>query len=159
MAARSPKDQALISQIEVVEFTGEAAKVAVRADDGTGRYLATNPDPIRTVISRAAGRPVRMTLEVRGGETRVAIPKATAIDDPSVRADPLVRRAAELLDATIVAITPRLSLEGVGDGVGDGAGDGAGDGLNRSGDVGGSGGGFGPLTSDDDADFEHRSGA
>jgi DNA polymerase-3 subunit gamma/tau len=108
MASRSPKDQALIAQIEVLEFTGDAAKVALRADDGTGRYLATNPDPIRTVISRAAGRPVRMTLEVRGGEARIPTPKATAIDDPSVRTDPLVRRAAELLDATIVAVTPRL---------------------------------------------------
>lgn len=29
-------------------------------------------------------------------------------DDPSIRADPLVRRAAELLDASIVAVTPRL---------------------------------------------------
>jgi hypothetical protein len=29
-------------------------------------------------------------------------------DDPSIRADPLVRRAAELLDASIVAVTPRV---------------------------------------------------
>jgi hypothetical protein len=58
-----------------------------------------------------------------------------------------------------VAITPRLSLEGVGDGSGDGSGDGAGDGSNRPSDVVGSGGGFGPLASDDDADFENRYGA
>jgi hypothetical protein len=32
-------------------------------------------------------------------------------DDPSVRNDPIVRRAAELLDASIVAVTPRVTID------------------------------------------------
>ena len=108
VAERGPKDRALFEQIEVLEFTGDAARVAIRADDGTGRYLITNPDPIRTLLSRAAGRPLRVTIEAREAQSASNTPKPIAVDDPSVRADPLVRRAAELLDATIVAVTHRL---------------------------------------------------
>ena len=108
IAAKNPKDQALVEQIEIVEFTGDSARVAVRADDGPGKYLATNPDPIRTLVSRAAGRPVRLTLDKRESAGAIPRPKAIMPDDPSIRADPLVRRAAELLDASIVAVTPRL---------------------------------------------------
>lgn len=111
IAAKNPKDQMLVEQIEIVEFTGDAARVAVRADDGPGRYLATNPDPIRTLVSRAAGRPVRLTLDKRETAGAAPRPKVILPDDPSVRADPLVRRAAELLDASIVAVTPRLVAE------------------------------------------------
>jgi DNA polymerase-3 subunit gamma/tau len=108
IAAKNPKDQALVEQIEIVEFTGDSARVAVRADDGPGKYLATNPDPIRTIVSRAAGRPVRLTLDKRESAGAIPRPKAIMPDDPSIRADPLVRRAAELLDASIVAVTPRV---------------------------------------------------
>ena len=108
IAAKNPKDQALVEQIEIVEFTGDSARVAVRADDGPGKYLATNPDPIRTLVSRAAGRPVRLTLDKRESAGAIPRPKAIMPDDPAIRADPLVRRAAELLDASIVAVTPRV---------------------------------------------------
>jgi hypothetical protein len=108
IAAKNPKDQALVEQIEIVEFTGDSARVAVRADDGAGKYLATNPDPIRTIVSRAAGRPVRLTLDKRETPGATPRPKAIMPDDPAIRADPLVRRAAELLDASIVAVTPRV---------------------------------------------------
>ncbi len=111
VAALNPKDQALLEQIEIVEFTGDAVRVAVRADDGPGRYLATNPDPIRTLVSRAAGRPLRLTLDRRETPGAAPRPKMILPDDPSVRNDPIVRRAAELLDASIVAVTPRVTID------------------------------------------------
>jgi hypothetical protein len=106
VAERNPRDHALLSQIEVLSFTGDAAKVAVRSEGGGG-YLVTNPDPVRMLLSRAAGRPVRVALEAR--ETPGVPPpaKRTTVDDAEVRADPLVRRAAELFDASIVAVTRR----------------------------------------------------
>jgi hypothetical protein len=106
IAEKSPRDHALSSQIEVLSFTGDAAKVAVRAD-GSGRYLVTNPDPVRTLLSRAAGRPLRITLEARETPGVAPPPRAASADDAEVRADPLVRRAAELFDASIVAVTRR----------------------------------------------------
>ena len=106
IAEKSPRDHALASQIEVLSFTGDAARVAVRADGG-GRYLVTNPDPVRTLLSRAAGRPVRVALEARETPGVAPPPRSASIDDAEVRADPLVRRAAELFDASIVAVTRR----------------------------------------------------
>jgi hypothetical protein len=76
-------------------------------DDGGGRYLAANPEPIRALLSRAAGRPVRVTVESRESPRREQ-PVATAgIDDASVRNDPIVRKAILLLDATIVGVASR----------------------------------------------------
>ncbi|MEY3143504.1 MAG: polymerase gamma/tau subunit [Planctomycetota bacterium] len=106
VAEKSPRDHALTSQIEVLSFTGDAARVAVRADGG-GRYLVTNPDPVRTLLSRAAGRPVRVTLEARETPGVAPPPRSPSVDDAEVRADPLVRRAAELFDASIVSVTRR----------------------------------------------------
>ena len=106
IAEKSPRDHALSSQIEVLSFAGDAARVAVRADGG-GRYLVTNPDPVRTLVSRAAGRPVRVTLEARETPGVAPPPRSLSADDAEVRADPLVRRAAELFDASIVSVTRR----------------------------------------------------
>ena len=106
IAEKSPRDHALLSQIEVLSFTGDAAKVAVQSDGGGG-YLVTNPDPVRTLLSRAVGRPVRVTLEARETPGVPPPPKRMTVDDAEVRADPLVRRAAELFDASIVAVTRR----------------------------------------------------
>jgi DNA polymerase-3 subunit gamma/tau len=113
VAGRSPRDHALLSQIEVLSFSGDAAKVSVAADGGGG-YLVTNPDPVRTLLSRAAGRPVRVTLEARETPGLPPPPKRMAVDDAEVRADPLVRRAAELFDASVVAVTKRNAASGGG---------------------------------------------
>jgi DNA polymerase-3 subunit gamma/tau len=110
VAERSPRDRALFEQIEVLDFQGDAARVAL-VDNGSGQYLATNPDPIRTLLSRASGRPVRITLDTSRLRSTADVPRATQIDDPAVRNDPLVRRAAELLDATVIAVTPRFAQE------------------------------------------------
>jgi DNA polymerase-3 subunit gamma/tau len=110
VAERSPRDRALFEQIEVLDFHGDAARVAL-VDNGSGQYLATNPDPIRTLLSRAAGRPVRVTLDTSRLRSTADAPRPTQIDDPAVRNDPLVRRAAELLDATVIAVTPRFAVE------------------------------------------------
>jgi len=106
-AERSPRDAALVAQIEVVEFGGDSARVAL-VDDGSGKYLSANPDPIRTLLSRAAGRPVRITLDTSRLRADADAPRPASIDDPAVRADPLVRKAAELFDATVIAVTPRI---------------------------------------------------
>ena len=98
----------MLDSIEVVEFTGVEARVSVAVDAGSGRYLVTNPDPIRALLSKAAGRPVKIVVERKGGDETRAAPAPAALDDPEIRNDPLIRRAAELLGATIVAVTPRV---------------------------------------------------
>ena len=114
VATKSPRDRALVEQIEVLEFNGESARVAL-VDDGSGRYLATNPDPIRTLLSRASGRPVRVALDLSRLRSEADKPRPAQIDDPAVRADPLVRRAAELFDATIVSVQSRFREEAATD--------------------------------------------
>ncbi|MFM1804063.1 MAG: polymerase subunit tau [Planctomycetota bacterium] len=111
VAERSPRDRAMFEQIEVIAFDGESATAAL-VDDGSGRYLATNPDPIRTLLSRAAGRPVRLTLDTSRLAAARPESRPTTVDDPAVRNDPLVRKAAELLDASVIAVTPRLADAG-----------------------------------------------
>jgi hypothetical protein len=108
VAERSPRDRAMLDQLEIVDFTGDAARV-VLVDNGSGRYLATNPDPIRAMLSRAAGRPLRVTLDTSRLRSESDAPRPVQVDDPSVRNDPLVRRAAELFDASVIAVTPRFS--------------------------------------------------
>ncbi len=110
VAARSPRDGAMSEQIEIVDFSGDCVRVAL-VDNGSGQYLATNPDPIRTLLSRAAGRPLRVTLDLSRLRQQSDAPRALQADDPSVRNDPLVRRAAELLDATVIAVVPRFAEE------------------------------------------------
>ncbi|MEI7876796.1 MAG: hypothetical protein WCI96_02625, partial [Planctomycetota bacterium] len=110
VAARSPRDGAMSEQIEIIDFSGDCVRVAL-VDNGSGQYLATNPDPIRTLLSRAAGRPLRVTLDLSRLRQQSDAPRALQADDPSVRNDPLVRRAAELLDATVIAVVPRFAEE------------------------------------------------
>ena len=106
-AERSPRDASLAGQIEILDFAADSVRVAL-VDDGSGKYLSANPDPIRTLLSRAAGRPIRVTLDTSRLRSDADAPRPASIDDPTVRADPLVRKAAELFDATVIAVTPRL---------------------------------------------------
>ncbi|MCE2885310.1 MAG: hypothetical protein LW806_10470, partial [Planctomycetaceae bacterium] len=150
VAAANPKDHAMLEMIELVEFTGDAVRVAIEVGEGHGRYLATNPDPIRALFSRAAGRPLRLTLDKREAPDAVPRPKMILPDDPSVRNDPLVRRAAELLDASVVAVTPRVTVEGADAGASAARRQDAGD-ERRSDESGASdGGGFGFDGGEDD---------
>jgi hypothetical protein len=106
IAEHAPRDQALVEQVEVLAFTGDSARVSVR-DDGGGRYLAANPEPIRALLSRAAGRSVRVTVESRESPRREQPAATVGIDDASVRNDPIVRKAMMLFDATIVGVASR----------------------------------------------------
>ncbi len=117
LCAQSSKDQALLSQIELRAFDAGIVRIALPRDGGAA-YLASNPEPVRALLSRAAGRPVRVDIERSEREERPA-PKsaaASAADEQAARADPLVRRAVDLFDATIVAVTPRVSADAPSDG-------------------------------------------
>jgi DNA polymerase III subunit gamma/tau len=114
IAAKSPRDAALVSQCEVVSFTEGNARVTVR-DDGGGQYLAGNPEPLRTLLARAAGRAVRVSVDMCAASDAPGAPRPIAVDDSEVRNDPLVRRAADLFDATIVAVTRRISTTDAAD--------------------------------------------
>jgi DNA polymerase III gamma/tau subunit len=117
VAEKSPRDHALLSQIEVISFTGDAAKVAVRSDGGGG-YLVTNPDPVRTLLSRAAGRPVRVALEAR--ETPGVPPpaKRTTVDARIVARSSDVTCAtaatASSIPSTRKPVTPASMISSVG---------------------------------------------
>ena len=50
---------------------------------------------------------MRVTLEARETPGVAPPPRSLSADDAEVRADPLVRRAAELFDASIVSVTRR----------------------------------------------------
>ncbi|MBI1303937.1 MAG: DNA polymerase III subunit gamma/tau [Phycisphaera sp.] len=117
IAAQSAKDQALLSQIELRAFDAGVARIALPREGGAA-YLATNPEPIRALLSRAAGRPIRIDIERSEAESRSAPRPATvsATDEQAARADPLVRRAIDLFDATIVSVTPRVAADAPSDG-------------------------------------------
>ena len=110
VAERSPRDRAMTDLFEVTAWADGSATVAL-LDPHSGSFLASNSEPIAALLSRVAGRPVRIKLDLSALEKAVEAPRAMAVDDPSVRQDPLVRRAAELLDATVVSVTPRFSQE------------------------------------------------
>jgi len=117
VCAQSSKDQALLSQIELRSFEAGLVRIALSRDGGAA-YLASNPEPVRALLSRAAGRPIRVDIERSEREERPAQRQlaASAADEQAARADPLVRRAVELFDATIVAVTPRVSADAPADG-------------------------------------------
>jgi len=117
LCAQSSKDQALLSQFELRAFDAGIVRIALPRDGGAA-YLASNPEPVRALLSRAAGRPIRVDIERSEREERPA-PRpaaASAADEQAARADPLVRRAVDLFDATIVAVTPRVSADAPSDG-------------------------------------------
>lgn len=103
----------MLGQFEVVAFDGESARIILRADDASGRFLASNPEPLRALVAKAAGRFVRVAVEVDVEAAESAEPEAPRISvgDPSVRNDPLVRKATELFDASVVAVSPRMSAD------------------------------------------------
>ncbi len=111
IAAKSAKDHSLMEGIDILEFTGETARVGVRIDEGGGRYLVTNPDPIRTLLSRAAGRPLRVTIETTQTQSAAIAPQAANASDPALRNEPLIRKALELFNASIVAVSARAARD------------------------------------------------
>jgi DNA polymerase-3 subunit gamma/tau len=116
IAAQSAKDQALLSQIELRAFEAGVARIALPREGGAA-YLASNPEPIRALLSRAAGRPIRIDIERAEASGRPQPQAAvSASNEQAARADPLVRRAVDLFDATIVAVTPRVAADPPSDG-------------------------------------------
>ena len=111
IAAKSAKDHSLMEGIDILEFTGETARVGVRIDEGGGRYLVTNPDPIRTLLSRAAGRPLRVTIETTQTQSAAIAPQAANASDPALRNEPLIRKALELFNASVVAVSARAARD------------------------------------------------
>ena len=111
IAAKSAKDHSLMEGIDILEFTGETARVGIRIDEGGGRYLVTNPDPIRTLLSRAAGRPLRVTIETTQTQSAAIAPQAANASDPALRNEPLIRKALELFNASIVAVSARAARD------------------------------------------------
>ena len=111
ISARSARDDSLTQQGEIVDFSGDSAKVLVDGSTASGQYLMANPQPIQALLARAAGRPVRVIIVADPNKQAIAAVKPMAVDDASVRNDPLVRLAAELFDATIVAVSARVQVD------------------------------------------------
>ncbi len=111
IGARSARDHSLTQQGEITEFSGDSAKVLVDGTTASGQYLITNPQPMQTLLTRAAGRPVRVLIVADPNKHATVTVKPMALDDASVRNDPLVRLAAELFDATIVAVSARVQVD------------------------------------------------
>ncbi len=107
VAQLSAKDRALADSIELLECAADAVRVRLREEGGGARYLAGNPEPIRSLLARAAGRAMQVTIAPPVARATPIVNAALDATDPALRQDPIIRRALELFDATIVAVSPR----------------------------------------------------
>lgn len=80
--------------------------MAVSGGAAGGDFVRGNVEIVRSTITRLAGRPIDVRIEVDGGAaTRTPITQRGHIP-PEVRDHPIVKLAADLFDAGIVDVTP-----------------------------------------------------
>jgi DNA polymerase-3 subunit gamma/tau len=112
VAATSPKDQAKVRHLDYRSFDGTTLHLAVSAGGSrSARFLGTQTESLRELVERATGRRVRIAIETPPAP---AAPEAAAAAPARVEAatrEPLVKKAMELFDGTIIDVTETGSTE------------------------------------------------
>lgn len=104
-AAASMGDRMRTEHLVFQSFDGRTLKLAVdRSGADIARYLSRETDKLIDLVKRATGQIVRIELD--RGAVEAAAPASVKPPDAleQVRRSPLVQKAIELFDATIVSV-------------------------------------------------------
>ncbi len=119
-AAASPRDGALLSSLVCKGWDGQTLLLSARSGEAGSGYLTSNPELVRGVMQRLAGRAIDVKLEV---EAAAAIRTPTVqrgVIPAEVREHPIVKLASDLFDAVVVDWSP-IRRDEVAPAVGDAA--------------------------------------
>jgi DNA polymerase-3 subunit gamma/tau len=106
-AASSPRDGALLSSLTCRSWDGQTLHLTARKGEAGTGFLTSNPEMLRTVMQRLAGRPIEVRLEL-DATAAPSVPAAQRGMIPQeVREHPIVRLASDLFDAVVVDWAPR----------------------------------------------------
>jgi DNA polymerase-3 subunit gamma/tau len=104
LSAEMPADHARLEHLVFESFDGRRLRLAVDTRDaGLGRWLAGQTAPLAEMIRQATGRDVVVEIDtsaVKGADG----PQAARKRIEEAQQSPLVRRAMEIFDATIVEV-------------------------------------------------------
>jgi hypothetical protein len=102
--AQSQSDLAKLEHLSCESFDGRTARLVLDAQGvGMSGFLQTQTSWLSSLLERVAGRPVRVELTTPSHEMPVQIASPAEQISEASRI-PIVRRAIDLFDATIVAV-------------------------------------------------------
>ncbi|MHC4127886.1 MAG: DNA polymerase III subunit gamma/tau [Planctomycetota bacterium] len=104
LAAEMPADRARLEHLVFESFDGRRLRLAVDTPDaGLGRWLATQAEPVAEMVRRATSREVVVEIDTSAAESADG-PQAVRDRIEEAQQSPLVRRAMEIFDATVVDV-------------------------------------------------------
>jgi DNA polymerase III gamma/tau subunit len=104
LAAEVPADRARLEHLVFESFDGRRLRLAVdTADAGLGRWLATQAEPLAEMVRRATARDVVVEIDTSAADSADG-PQAARARIEEAQRSPLVRRAMEIFDATVVDV-------------------------------------------------------
>jgi hypothetical protein len=104
LAAEMPADRARLEHLVFESFDGRRLRLAVDTPDaGLGRWLATQAEPLAEMVRRATSRDVVVEIDTSATESADG-PQAVRARIEEAQQSPLVRRAMEIFDATVVDV-------------------------------------------------------
>jgi len=103
--AGSARRAAMLESIEPVSFDGRTFVVRPSAS-GASRWLETRPEPLLELLRDVAGRTVAVRFEAV--EREAPRPSSEHVSSPLLE-HPLVKKAVEILDGTVVRVMPTVA--------------------------------------------------
>ncbi|MBM4106786.1 MAG: DNA polymerase III subunit gamma/tau [Phycisphaerae bacterium] len=103
--AGSARRAALLESIEPVAFDGRTLLVRPSAS-GASRWLETRPEPLLELLREVAGRAIAVGFEAV--EREAPRPSSEHVSSPLLE-HPLVKKAVEILDGTVVRVMPTVA--------------------------------------------------
>jgi DNA polymerase-3 subunit gamma/tau len=104
LAGGSPSDHARLEHLVFQSFDGRTLRLtADTADAGLARWLATQTEPLAEAVRQATARDVRVQIDTSSVEGAAGPQSARERIEEAQRL-PLVRRACEIFDATVVDV-------------------------------------------------------
>lgn len=103
--AGSARRAAMLESIEPVAFDGRTLLVRPSAS-GASRWLETRPEPLLELLREVAGRAIAVRFEAV--EREAPRPSSEHVSSPLLE-HPLVKKAVEILDGTVVRVMPTVA--------------------------------------------------
>ncbi|MHC4219875.1 MAG: hypothetical protein ACYSU7_15645, partial [Planctomycetota bacterium] len=111
LAAEVPADHARLEHLVFDSFDGHRLRLTIdTADPGLGRWLATQTKPLAEMVRQATARSVVVEIDT-GAVEAAAGPREVRTRIDEAQELPMVKRAMEIFDATVVDVQDAPATE------------------------------------------------